>query len=121
VGDERPSCQNFARIVDAWVARLERLGVAPGDRVAMLLPNAIAFPAVLFAALKLGAIAVPISIREQTPGLGYMLAHSRAKVLVYDADLAARLPIPAETPQLRHRIGVEADAAWIAPRLQLAQ
>ena len=34
------------------------------------------------------SIAVPMSVREQTQGLAYMLNHSGAKLLVYDADLA---------------------------------
>jgi acyl-CoA synthetase (AMP-forming)/AMP-acid ligase II len=63
----------------------------------------------VFAALRLGAIAVPISVREQTPGLAYMLAHCGAKVLVHEADLAARLPPILETPQLRHRIALSPD------------
>jgi long-chain acyl-CoA synthetase len=109
-GEERPSYQHFDQIVNAWAAHLESVGVGRGNRVAMLLGNGIAFPAVLFAALRLGAIAVPISIREQTPGLAYMLAHCGAKVLVHDADLAARLPAPAATPQLQHRIALSPDA-----------
>src|SRR5688572_6623758 len=105
-GKTRLSYREFQGIVVAWAARLEDLGVGRGDRVAMLLGNGIAFPAVLFAVLRLGAIAVPISIREQTPGLTYMLAHCGAKVLVHDADLADRLPAASATPQLPTRIGL---------------
>ena len=54
--------------------------VEPGDRVAMLLGNGIPFPVVLFATLRLGAIAVPLSTREQSGGLAYMLAHAGAKL-----------------------------------------
>ena len=81
-------------------------GIGRGDRVAMLLGNGSVFPVVLFAALRLGAIAVPISIREQAPGLAYMLAHCGAKVLVHDADLADRLPDARAAPALAHRIPV---------------
>ena len=80
----------------------------------MLLGNDVAFPAVLFAVLRLGAIAVPISIREQTPGLAYMLEHCGAKVLVHDADLADRLPASHATPALAHRIGVTPGGASAA-------
>jgi long-chain acyl-CoA synthetase len=77
-----------------------------GDRVALLLGNGSAVPVVLFAALRLGAIAVPIGIREQTPGLAYMLGHCGAKVLVHDADLGDRLPPAPDVPQLAHRLAV---------------
>ena len=109
-GKTRLSYREFQGIVVAWAARLEDLGVGRGDRVAMLLGNGIAFPAILFAVLRLGAIAVPISIREQTPGLTYMLAHCGAKVLVHNADLADRLPAASATPQLPTRIGLGSTA-----------
>lgn len=109
-GDERLSYRAFERIVHRWAVRLEDLGVARGDRVAILLGNGVAFPAALFASARLGAIAVPISIREQTPGLTYMLAHCGAKVLVHEVDLAERLPEPSATPQLQHRIALSSDA-----------
>ena len=85
---------------------LAKRGVGRGDRVALLLGNDVAFPGRPVRRLRLGAIAVPISIREQTPGLAYMLAHCGAKVLVHDADLADRLPSSHATPALAHRIGV---------------
>ena len=97
-GEERLTYLHFEQIIEGWARTLQELGVGRGDRVAMLLGNGIAFPAVLFAALRLGAIAVPISIREQTPGLTYMLAHCGAKILVHETELAARLPDASATP-----------------------
>jgi len=40
-------------------------GVGKGDRVAVLLDNGVAFPIVLFAALRIGAVAVPMSVRDR--------------------------------------------------------
>ena len=105
-GDARLTYMSFDRLVSQVAGGLAKRGVGHGDRVALLLGNDVAFPVVLFAALRLGAIAVPISIREQTPGLAYMLEHCGAKVLVHDADLADRLPASHATPALAHRIGV---------------
>ena len=106
---QRLSYRAFDAIVKRWVAALAELGVKRGERVALLLGNNIAFPAVLFAVLRLGAIAVPMSIREQAAPLAYMLSHCRAMVLVHDGDLSERLPAPSATPQLRHRIALAAD------------
>ena len=50
------------RLVAKCAAGLSARGIGHGDRVAMLLGNDIAFPVVLFATLRLGAIAVPISV-----------------------------------------------------------
>jgi acyl-CoA synthetase (AMP-forming)/AMP-acid ligase II len=106
---ERLSYRAFDTIVNRWAVALSELGVNRGERVALLLGNNIAFPAVLFAVLRLGAIAVPMSIREQGASLAYMLSHCRAMVLVHDADLSERLPASSATPQLQHRIALAPD------------
>ena len=103
-GTERLTYLDFERAVVRCAAGLRALGIASGDRVGLLLANGISFPVVMFAALRLGAIAVPISTREKTPGLAYMLAHCGAKALVHEADLADRLPLPEATPALVHRV-----------------
>lgn len=65
------------------VARgLADLGVAPGDRVAVWLPNAPAWLELLFACGRLGAIAVAVNTRFRAAELGDILARSGAKVLV---------------------------------------
>src|SRR5262245_1623915 len=107
--EERLSYRGFEAIVGRWAAALAELGVKRGERVALALGNGIAFPAVLFAVLRLGAIAVPISTREQAAPLAYMLGHCCAKVLVHDVELSERLPVPSATPQLQHRIALAPD------------
>ena len=111
-GDERLSYRDFERAVKRCAAGLQDLGIRSGDRVALLLGNGIVFPVVMFAALRIGAIAVPLSVREQTNGLAYMLAHSGAKLSVHDAELAERLPEARQTPDLVHRVAIAAEASW---------
>jgi len=107
--EDRLCYRGFDAIVNWWAAALAELGVKRGERVALLLGNGIAFPAILFAVLRLGAIAVPISIREQAAPLAYILSNCRAMVLVYDEELSERLPVPSATPQLQHRIALAPD------------
>jgi len=107
--EERLSYQGFDAIVNRWAGALAELGVKRGERVALLLGNGIAFPAILFAVLRLGGIAVPISIREQAAPLAYILGNCRAMVVVYDEELSERLPVPSATPQLQHRIALAPD------------
>jgi long-chain acyl-CoA synthetase len=113
-GPERLSYSDLEAAVERCAAGLAAAGIGTGDRVAMLLGNGVPFPVVLLAALRLGAIAVPMSVREQAPGITYMLAHCGAKLLIYDAGLADRLPGPETTPHLAHRIAVEAGALSVA-------
>ena len=87
-------------------AGLSLRGVARGDRVAMLIANRNEFVITLFALARLGAIAVPLSIREQTPGLAYMLNDCSASLLVHEADLGPRLPDASDVPTLLRRISM---------------
>ncbi|WP_298860957.1 class I adenylate-forming enzyme family protein [uncultured Sulfitobacter sp.] len=90
--------------VDTVAAGLQAIGVAAQSRVALLLGNSAEFLVVLLASLRIGAIAVPINVREQTPELVHILRSCGALVLVHDADLAAKLPAAIDLPELRHRI-----------------
>ena len=102
------------READAQVARIAAgfagLGIGRGDRVAMLIGNRPEFVFVLFALQRLGAIAVPVGVREQRPGLAWMLMQCGACALVFDAGLAERAPDATDVPSLRWRIAIgEAD------------
>ena len=105
-GDLRLSYRELSELVLRTAAGLSSIGVGAGDRVALLLGNRPEFLVALLAAQRLGAIAVPLSTREQTPGLRYMLAQSGARVLIHEAALADRLPAAGELPQLEHRVPV---------------
>jgi len=90
---------------------LAQRGVGASDRVAMLLGNRVEFVTTLLALLRLGAIAVPMGTRLQGPEIAYIVQHSGAKAIVHDAELAARLPPPADAPQLRVRVSAGGAAA----------
>ena len=83
-------------------------GVAPGDRVVLLVSNRPEFMLALLACLQRGAIAVPVSVREQGPGLTFILTQCAARALVYDDTLADRLPPPADAPALTVRLSADA-------------
>jgi long-chain acyl-CoA synthetase len=90
--------------LDAQAARiatgLRQRGVGAGDRVALFMGNRAEFVSVLFALQRLGAIAVPIGVREARAGLAYMLNQCTAKGIVFDAELAERVPSETEVPSL---------------------
>ena len=107
---------------------LAALGVGAGDRVILFLSNRPEFLFVLLAVQRLGAIAVPVGVREQRPGVAYVAKQSGAKAIVFDDALVDRIPQGDEAPTLqarlpasglpRGRIGhrTEADAARPSPR-----
>src|SRR5260370_6824826 len=60
---------------------LADLGVGPGDRVALWLPNMPAYPILYFACMRLGAIAVAVNTRYRAVEVADIVGRSGAKVL----------------------------------------
>jgi long-chain acyl-CoA synthetase len=107
-GDERLNYRELLNRSERLAAGMAARGITAGDRVALLLGNRIEFVLVLFAAARLAAITVPISTREQAPGLAYMLGHCGASMLVHEPELGALLPDATRAPALRARIALGA-------------
>jgi fatty-acyl-CoA synthase len=60
---------------------LADLGVGPGDRVALWLPNVPAYPILYFACARLGAIATAVNTRYRAVEVADIVGRSGAKVL----------------------------------------
>ncbi|TWT08790.1 long-chain fatty acid--CoA ligase [Reyranella sp. CPCC 100927] len=65
-------------------AALRRLGVAPGDRVAILALNSDRYLEHFYAVAWAGAVTVPINTRLAAPEIAYILSDSGAVVLLVD-------------------------------------
>jgi mycobactin salicyl-AMP ligase len=115
---------SFAQLderADRAAAGLAELGIAPGDRVLLQLPNSCEFAVALFALLRAGAIPVMCLTGHRAAELGHFAAVSQAKALLIP-DTAAGFdyrPMAQELlqghPALRHVI-VDGDpgpfASW---------
>jgi carnitine-CoA ligase len=103
--------------MDAEATRLAGVlaarGVGPTDRVATLLENSPEQVVSFFAALKLGAVHVPINTAYKGEFLRHVLADSGAKVVVVQGDFTERVAgIAHELPELQHALVVgKADRA----------
>ena len=86
---------------------LASLGIGPQDRVLLFVSNRPEFVFVLFAIQYLGAIAVPVGIREQKPGLSYIMNQCTAKAIVFDEALQDRIPAFSDVASLAHRIALD--------------
>nr|WP_246257559.1 long-chain fatty acid--CoA ligase [Amycolatopsis anabasis] len=67
---------------DGQARRLVAEGVAPGDRVVLRLPTSADFVITLFAVVRAGAIAVPLSPQGPPAELRSLLEHSGARLIV---------------------------------------
>jgi acyl-CoA synthetase (AMP-forming)/AMP-acid ligase II len=82
-------------------AVLEQLGIAAGERVAILCHNSATFFEVLFACGKAGAILVPLNWRQTPAELAPILADCGARLLLHDAATAALAAALAKAGDVR--------------------
>ncbi|MBU0516718.1 MAG: long-chain fatty acid--CoA ligase [Proteobacteria bacterium] len=68
--------------VRALAARLQEMGVGPGDRVALLFPNCLEFCLAYFAALTIGAVVVPLNNRLAPREFEYIVNDCGAETLI---------------------------------------
>jgi len=97
----RETSNRFANVLRAH-------GVARGDRVAILLPQAPEVVAAHVAIYKLGAVALPIAVLFGPDALAYRLQNSGAKALLTNAQGLAKLDgIRGEAPELTCVLSVD--------------
>src|SRR5919109_1235644 len=85
-----------AELAGRWSGRLRRAGVVPGDRVLVLLGKTPDWHAVMLAALKAGAVAIPCSEMLRAKDLDFRVRHSGAKLLVADGGCRDEVEAMAE-------------------------
>ena len=74
--------------VTKFAAGLLRLGLSPGDRVALAAANCVEYVEVLFAVWQAGLCAVPINAKLHPDELGFILHDAQAKAVLVDAAWA---------------------------------
>jgi benzoate-CoA ligase family protein len=110
---------------------LADLGVEMEHRVLLALTDTPAFPAAFWGAAKLGAVAVPVNPLMTTEEYEFLLRDSRARVVVAEPEVAARLAairprlpfvraIVAPGPDLPGVLGLDARMAKASPALEAA-
>jgi acetyl-CoA synthetase len=88
---------------------LESLGVSPGDRVGVCVPQRPANPVTHLACWKLGAATVPLTVLFGTDALQYRLTDAGAVALVADARVRETVePIRDDCPALESVVYTEA-------------
>lgn len=94
--------QEVDRQSDAFAAYLrEDLGLAAGDRVAVQMPNSLAYPVVLFGVLKAGCVAVNTNPLYTPTEMTHQFSDSGAKVLVISDLFVDRLPTVLPKTQVK--------------------
>jgi len=85
----------------SFAAGLRELGVAPGDTIAMMLPNVLDFPRVYYAALAVGATIVPVHLLLTPDEIAYVLRDSGASMLISHSSQLATAAAAAHIADVR--------------------
>jgi fatty-acyl-CoA synthase len=93
--DHRSTCADLSARARAIGRLLLRLGVEAGDRVGILLPASADLLAVLFGAVTIGAVAVPVNARYREEELRHVVVDSGMRVLVTTPPAPAEPDLPA--------------------------
>jgi fatty-acyl-CoA synthase len=122
-GDQRWSYTQFLDRCDRWSCALQRLGVAPGDRVAYIAPNTHAQLEGFYSVPQLGAVIVPLNYRLLPADWAYMVNHSGSRVLCVHADYLDLVDtVRHEMPAVEHCIALEGSGqGWLDYEQLLAQ
>jgi len=121
-GNQTLSWQGYARRSQRLAGVLAGLGLARGERLAVLLPDGPGVHIAYVAAEKMGLVAVGIGPRAGAAELRHLLGTTRAAALISrathrDLDLAATVAELRATGELRHHLVVEAELDEGAPLL----
>jgi len=92
----------------AQAAGLDRLGIRPGERVAVVSHNSSRLLTSFFGVCGWGRILVPINFRLARAEVEYILEHSGASVLLVDPELDGSLA--GIGPDRRYVLGTDSDA-----------
>lgn len=90
-GDERMTYRDLWRTAERVATYLVRLGVAAGDRVALLTDKAMHTVPAILGVLLVRAAYVPLDTQSPGPRLAAMLADARCRFVLAAGDLADRL------------------------------
>jgi len=105
---ERFSFDDLKQVSNRCANALKGLGIRPGDRVGVLLPQRPETAIAHLAIYKLGAVAVPLFVQFGPDALEHRLADSGTRALITDGDNLAK--VPRNLPDLVTTLVVDGDS-----------
>ncbi len=103
LGTQSVTYAELDRTVDAAATALQQVGVTPGDRVALMMGNRVSFVVGFYAALRIGAVVVPVNTSLTSGEVGHELTDCRATaVVIGGAYLETLQALRGTLPDLAH-------------------
>lgn len=106
-GDARLTYAGLLDVADRLGAGLRLLGLAPGDRVGLLLHNSQVAMELVLALGRAGLVFVPLNYMLNSRELAAIIAHAGVRAVVTEPDLHPVLrPVLAQLDCVEHLVGV---------------
>lgn len=112
---ERITFRQYNQKVNQLAHYLLAHHIKPGDRVALISKNTYAFPIIYLAAMKIGAIIVPINTRLKLNETSWIVEDSKPTALFYDVEYSELVNMISDDFGLRLSVLVE-NHGMINPR-----
>jgi len=117
-GDDRMTFGEFGLQVEKIASGLHKLGIKPGEKVALLLPGGNLFPVVMYAVFQMGGVLVAVNPTLKPNEIKYILDNSDTVAVIVSEKIHDIKPLNAlrgiikDLPQVRHVIvdGVASDS-----------
>lgn len=107
-GEQAFTYAHFGERCERLAAALAIQGIEPGDRVAYLSFNTHQLLEGYYGVPQAGAILTPLNVRLSAAELIYLLNHSGAKMLIFEANFAPLIArLRAECPAIARYVGAE--------------
>jgi len=109
VGADRVTYRAFHARSNQLARALARLGVGRSDRVAVMATNRTEYPVIYFAAIKLGAIVVPVNSRFTAAEVATIVGHAEAETFFVApefADLVGTLRVEGRLPGVQRFVAI---------------
>jgi len=115
-GDSRRTYAQFLDRCDRWSVMLQKIGIAPGDRIAYLSPNTHAQLESFYAVPQIGAVLVPLNYRLTADDFVYLINHSGSRMVCADRDYLATIDsIREQLPKVEHFVDLSCSVGCPQP------
>lgn len=116
-GAVRLTWAELAEATARFAAAMQRLGVQPGGRIAMLSRNGVDYLEYILGALGAGAVINPINLRWTAEEMAYSLRDCDTRVLIVQPEFEDVVPVLREgVPGLRHVLSTGHGGPGVVPR-----
>ena len=103
-GDRQWTYRELDEAASALAGGLAGLGLEPGERLGLHLPNCPEFVLGYYAAQKIGLVPLSLNVAYRTEEVEYILRDAAASAVITAAPVAANLPATSRTPSVRHTL-----------------